>query len=198
MAVRTFTRRGLALSLCVAATLMPALAHARSSDHARSAVLVSIHMNSAMAGWAIDRSAIVRTTNGGVAWQDVTPRGVSLAKKTVTATYFPSTKTAWIALMDRAVLNPTAATIVHTGDGGRTWHRGGVGLAGPGRVAQILFLAGGRIGWLFADLGAGMGSEGVQIFRTTDAGAHWGSVAVTAPPHSSPGSLPLRGIKSGL
>jgi photosystem II stability/assembly factor-like uncharacterized protein len=41
-------------------------------------------MNSATAGWAIDRSAIAYTTNGGVAWQDVTPRAVSLARMTVT------------------------------------------------------------------------------------------------------------------
>jgi DNA-binding transcriptional regulator YdaS (Cro superfamily) len=53
----------------------------------------SVHVNSATAGWAIDRSAIVRATNGGVARQDITPRGISLAKITVTATYFPSAQT---------------------------------------------------------------------------------------------------------
>jgi hypothetical protein len=49
-------------------------------------------------------------TNGGVAWQDVTPRAVSLARTTVTTTYFPSAQTAWLALLDRAVPNPTVTT----------------------------------------------------------------------------------------
>jgi photosystem II stability/assembly factor-like uncharacterized protein len=117
---------------------------------------------------------------------------------TVTATYFPAVQVAWAALTDAAAQNPTTAIIIHTGDGGRTWQRGTVRFANPGQIGQILVLAGGRVGWLFADLGAGAGSQAVQIFRTADGGMHWIGASTTTPPHSSPGSLPFGGIKSGI
>ena len=48
-------------------------------------------------------------------------------------------------------------------------------------------------GWVLADFGGGAaGSEGVNLFRTTDGGQTWSLVA------SAPGTLPLQGIKSGM
>jgi photosystem II stability/assembly factor-like uncharacterized protein len=156
-------------------------------------------MNTGLAGWAINhQSAIIRTTNGGVSWSDVTPNNLLPARVTVTATYFPTAQVAWAALTNTAVQNPTTAIIIHTGDGGRTWQRGTVRFANPGQIGEILFLAGRRVGWLFAGLGVAAGSNAVQIFRTTDGGKHWISVSTTTPPHSSPGSLPFGGIKSGI
>jgi photosystem II stability/assembly factor-like uncharacterized protein len=181
------------------ALALPTTARARQDAVAGAAALTSIHMNTGLAGWAINhQSAIIRTTNGGVSWSDVTPSTLLPARVTVTATYFPTVQVAWAALTDAAAQNPTLAIIIHTGDGGRTWQRGTVRLANPGQIGEILFLAGGRIGWLFAALGAGAGSQAAQIFRTTDGGMHWLSVSTTTPPHSSPGSLPFGGIKSGI
>ena len=188
-----------ALVASMAALAAPAGAQARQDAVAGLAALTSIHMNTGLAGWAINhQSAIIRTTNGGVSWSDVTPYTLLPARVTVTATYFPTAQVAWAALTDAAAQNSTTAIIIHTGDGGRTWQRGTVRLANPGQIGQILFLAGGRVGWLFAVLGAGAGSQAVQIFRTTDGGAQWSSVSTTTPPHPSPGSLPFGGIKSGI
>jgi photosystem II stability/assembly factor-like uncharacterized protein len=181
------------------ALAVPAGARARQDAVAGVAALTSLHMNTGLAGWAINhRSAIIRTTNGGISWSDVTPNTLLPARVTVTATYFPTARVAWAALINAAAQNPTTAIIIHTGDGGRTWQRGTVRLANPGQIGEILFLAGGRVGWLFADLGAGAGSQAVQIFRTTDGGVRWISVSTTTSPHASPGSLPLGGIKSGI
>src|SRR5918911_5157323 len=188
-----------ALVAGMAALAVLAGARARQNAIAGVAALTSVHMNTGLAGWATNhQSAIMRTTNGGVAWSDVTPNTLLPAKVTVTATYFPGAQVAWAALTDAAAQNPTTAIIIHTNDGGRTSQRGPVRLANPGQIGQILFLAGGRVGWLFADLRAGAGSQAVQTFRTADGGMHWISVSTTTPPHSSPGSLPFGGIKSGI
>lgn len=197
MTRRTAVRAALALGVCAAIILAPAVVHAAPGRIARSAALLSIHMNNATSGWAIDRSAIVRTTNGGVAWSEVTPRGISLQNDTVTATYFPAPLVAWVALAQQGSPN---AIIAHTNDGGRTWQRTSVTLAqAGGTISEIQFLSGQRVGWLFAGLGAAAGSSGAQIFRTTDGGAHWAAVSTTDPPNNStPGALPLGGIKSGV
>jgi photosystem II stability/assembly factor-like uncharacterized protein len=188
-----------ALVTGVAALAAPAGAQAWQDAIAGVAALTSIHMNTGVAGWAINhQSAIIRTTNGGVSWSDVTPNNLLPARVTITATYFPTAQVAWAALTNAAAQNPTTGTIIHTDDGGRTWQRGTVRLADPGQIGDILFLTGGRVGWLFADLGAGAGSQAVQIFRTTDGGVRWISVSTTTPPHASPGSLPFGGIKSGI
>jgi photosystem II stability/assembly factor-like uncharacterized protein len=188
-----------ALVAGMVALAAPAAARACQDAVVGPAALTSIHMNTGLAGWAINhQSAIIRTTNGGVSWSDVTPHKLLPARVTVTAAYFPTARVAWAALTDAAARNPTLAIIIHTGDGGRTWRRGTVRLANPGQIGEILFLTGGRVGWLFAALGAGAGSQAAQIFRTTDGGKHWISVSTTTPPHSSPGSLPFGGIKSGI
>lgn len=194
-----FLWKAAASLICLAALAVPAGAQARQVAIARPAALTSIHMSDGLSGWAIDhQSAIVRTANGGVSWRDVTPANLLPARVTVTATYFPTTRVAWAALTNAGAQNPTTAIIIHTNDGGQTWQRATVRLANAGQVSEFLFLAGGRIGWLFASLGAGAGSEAAQIFRTADGGMHWSSISVTAPPHSSPGSLPFGGIKSGI
>jgi photosystem II stability/assembly factor-like uncharacterized protein len=181
------------------ALAVPAGAQARQDAVAGVAALTSIHMNTGLAGWAINhQSAIIRTTNGGVSWSDVTPHKLLPARVTVTATYFPTAQVAWAALTNTATRNPTLAIIIHTSDGGRTWQRRTVRLANPGQIGEILFLTGRRVGWLLAGLGVAAGSNAVQIFRTTDGGKHWISVSTTTPPHSSPGSLPFGGIKSGI
>ena len=188
-----------ALVAGMAALAVPAGAQARQDAVAGVVALTSIHMNTGLAGWAINhQSAIIRTTNGGVSWSDLTPNTLLPARVTVTATYFPTARVAWAAFTNAAAQNPTTAIIIHTGDGGRTWQRGTVRLANPGQIGEILFVAGGRVGWLFADLGAGAGSEAVQIFRSADGGMRWISVSTTTPPRSSPGSLPFGGIKSGI
>src|ERR671933_838928 len=119
---------------------VPAGAQARQDAVASVAALTSIHMNTGLAGWAINhQSAIIRTTNGGVSWSDVTPNKLLPARVTVTATYFPTAQVAWAALINAAAQNPTLAIIIHTGDGGRTWQRGTVRPANPGQITKNLF-----------------------------------------------------------
>src|SRR2546421_7012906 len=158
-----------ALVASMAALAVPAGAQARQDAVAGVVALTSIHMNTGLAGWAINhQSAIIHTTNGGASWNDVTPNNLLPARVTVTATYFPTAQVAWAALTNVAAQNPTTAIIIHTGDGGRTWQSGTVRLANPGQITAILFVAGGHVGWLFTDLGAGAGSEALQVLPPTD------------------------------
>src|SRR5437763_16459701 len=104
------------------ALAVPTTARARQDAMDSAAALTSINMNTGLAGWAINhQSAIIRTTNGGVSWSDVTPNTLLPARANVTATYFPTARVAWAAFTNVAAQNPTTAIIIHTGDGGRTW-----------------------------------------------------------------------------
>jgi photosystem II stability/assembly factor-like uncharacterized protein len=84
--------------------------------------------------------------------------------------------------------------ISRTADGGKTWRQTPVSTP---RVQQITFVNP-REGWILASLGAGAGSEAVDIFHTADGGVTWARIAGAAPGNARSGEIPLSGDKSGL
>jgi photosystem II stability/assembly factor-like uncharacterized protein len=78
-------------------------------------------------------------------------------------------------------------SIISTSDGGRRWSV--VGQA-PVRFGCNLQFVTPLIGWC-VEIGGGMGSEGVTIYRTDDGGASWRLLSMTGPSSGSPGSLPF-------
>lgn len=198
MKKRGVTARFMALALGAIVALAPAVAGAWHSAIARTANLVSLHMVSATTGWALEANSILYTSNGGDRWDNVTPRGAIVSR--VSQADFTDARTAWVTASRQRHVAPLLAQVVllHTTNSGRTWQFLPLNLpATIVGVKQIDFLDA-RHGWLYLSLGAAAGSEGVQILRTTDGGAHWSSVSRTASSQPAPGSLPLSGDKSGL
>jgi hypothetical protein len=85
--------------------------------------VTSVHMFDATTGWATGIDRLLRTTDGGLHWQDVTPPGSG--SQGVAA--FPlSADDAWVvrALVDGGS-GASRSTVSHTADGGRTWRSPG-------------------------------------------------------------------------
>ena len=184
----------------IVAALLGAAIPVRAQVHQGKAPgpqLTYIQMIDRIHGWGLTSSAVLRTTNGGATWKDVSPHGFSIERQSAGA--FLDAQHAWVSASRPSTVAPV---ILRTEDGGATWQATTLAAA-PGtplplNIGQITFIDA-QHGWLLADLGAGAGSEGVEIFHSTDGGRHWVTVSVTAGAEgSTPGSLPLGGLKSGL
>src|ERR1700680_45390 len=81
-----------------------------------TAALQSIHMIDETTGWAMTQNAVLRTTDGGVHWKDVTPADRPLISG-INA-HFLTVSNAWVSM------SPTASSttlVFHTSDGGQSW-----------------------------------------------------------------------------
>jgi photosystem II stability/assembly factor-like uncharacterized protein len=164
--------------------------------------LAAVHMLTQEDGWglAADTGYVLRTADGGTQWQDVSVPGVPPAANDVA--YFLDTAHAWVAVtapISASGPNTTTVTIYRTADGGQTWDSGAPVTISGGGPGSFDFIDS-QHGWLLLALGAGAGSEAVEILRTVDGGTSWEVVSLTAglPDQSTPGSLPLGCDKSGI
>jgi photosystem II stability/assembly factor-like uncharacterized protein len=151
--------------------------------------VTSVHLFDAATGWVTASSRLLRTIDGGLHWQDVTPPGSG--PQGVGA--FPlSADDAWVV---RTLIEDgpgaSLSMLSHTADGGQTWRSITLPVF---PVAQITF-ADPEHGWILANLDTGGGQQGADIFRTTDGGQTWAKVSSAA---DRPGALPLDGQKFGL
>jgi photosystem II stability/assembly factor-like uncharacterized protein len=165
--------------------------------------LTSMHMMTPGEGWATGMvsngpPAVFHTADAGADWQNVSPPGAASAF--IIATYFLDPDHAWVAASSPGGSDLTTVMIYRTADGGQTWE-GGVPLSiqGGGGPGPLDFIDP-QLGWFIASLGAGVGHEAVEIFRTVDGGMQWQAVSLTSgyPDQSTPGSLPFACDKSGL
>jgi len=159
-----------------------------SNDSQRPVWMQTLAMVTAKSGWAVAWSGdpnsttavyqrLLRTSNGGKTWKDVTPAGAgkllhSLYSSTVLHVFSP--RTAWLAVTREASAseNGLARTqVFETGDAGRTWRASAV-LRAKGYPVAIS-VAGRRDGWLLQSLGAASGQNPAAIYRSTDGGLHW-------------------------
>ncbi len=114
------------------------------------------------------------------------------------AAFFVTAAQAWVAIGTTQICSPSTQTpsrLFQTTNGGQTWQL----MTGQvGQVGQITFVNA-QDGWLFSNGGAAAGSEGGDIFRTTNGGAGWTDV-MSIRPETNPqaGALPFSGDKSGL
>ena len=160
----------------------------------------SIHMVTATTGWASayePRSAgvlILRTTNAGALWHDVSPPG-TFASGTPAA--FTDSDHAW--LLDLA--SPGRLRVSRTADGGATWQQVAVD------DAQVQAPSSFGLGYIsFADLVHGWffvgydynGNEDGALYRSTDGGASWALVSATDAGHGLGNGLPWQGGKEAL
>jgi photosystem II stability/assembly factor-like uncharacterized protein len=144
--------------------------------------ILRVNMADATRGWAVGRAEgdlndhILRTADGGVTWQDVTPpepEGDAGAGRAAVA-YFAGDN-AWAAYYDRDFSLAEAAYVWRTSDAGATWAYGS-----PLDLSDMEFFtlsdlhfAGREAGWLLAHVGAGMNHDYVVMFHSRDAGAIW-------------------------
>jgi photosystem II stability/assembly factor-like uncharacterized protein len=156
----------------------------------------SMHMISASTGWAAGSTTnrILRTTDGGAHWVDVTPR---TAKVGTWITFFLDANNAWLtsSLQPGSATPDFSVTIYKTIDGGRTWEQTGQVAPDQGWAASIDFVDRTH-GWLFVNQGVAAGSQGVLFYGTVDGGRTWAKLSETDS-SGNPGHLPF-GCNKGL
>jgi photosystem II stability/assembly factor-like uncharacterized protein len=152
--------------------------------------IISFQMLDANNGWALTDTNVLRTTDGGATWYNVTPSGVSSTGFS-TAPYYLNATTAWLAMPGT---NPTNGTLYHTTDGGASWSS----IAVPFGGGSLKFPDASH-GWEQVELEGGMSHQSVAVFTTRDGGTTWSQVFTDDPNASgSSDTLPLLGDKNGI
>src|SRR6266851_487476 len=153
--------------------------------------LLSLHMIDASTGWALTAQAVLRTTDGGVQWKNVTPPGTTLTQGSIA-----DFGTASMASTATPQPGEASIQILHTVDGGQTWQQATIQMPFP---RQISFIDA-QHGWVLAAVRSpGGAAEPVAVFRTTDGGKTWANVTtVLFADATPPGRLPYGGLKTGM
>ncbi len=146
--------------------------------------------------WLLTSKAFLYTSDGGLHWKDVTPRGITLTTGTVHMALDAST--AWLAV---PAADPTKTNIYRTSDGGQSW-QSSVVTSGDGNliIAQITFVSA-QDGWILFNQGGIGGAERAVVMRTADGGKTWKELSSVLPSSTDappPGKLPFGGTKTGI
>lgn len=136
----------------------------------------NFNMVSASTGWASGSTTdrILRTTDGGAHWNDVTPGEARLGSW---ATFFLDANNAWLAssVQPGSATNDFSVEIYRTTNGGSSWQHAGMVTPAWGFPAAIDFVDQ-RHGWLFMKQAGNLEplySDLVAIYGTVDGGATW-------------------------
>jgi photosystem II stability/assembly factor-like uncharacterized protein len=151
--------------------------------------IFSINMMDANIGWAVGREQggtdwqhILRTSDGGATWSDVTPPEPAASAATLGSAlgFFADGSSAWVtyhAGQPNAV--PAAPIVWRTTDAGKTWTPSTpLDTNGLNEVYMpgSLQFTDGQHGWLLVHVGAGMMHDYVVLFTSTDGGAKWAKI----------------------
>jgi photosystem II stability/assembly factor-like uncharacterized protein len=148
--------------------------------------MTQVHMVDPLSGWGVGGvkqsgvyDHVLRTTDGGSSWMDVTPAEPATAATDSAQAwakgFFTDADTAWVtyhaAIPSQVPQNPV---VWRTMDGGRTWTPSApldtTGLE-VYSVSDVVFS--GPTGWLLVHVGAGMNHDYVVLYRSSDGGANW-------------------------
>jgi len=155
-------------------------------------------------GWGVDGRAILKTSDGGATWINVTPPNFP-ADFAFQGGAFLSAKTAWVPygwICAKGYCQSASGVggVLRTTDGGKTWKATAIGSPnGQPVITSSIDFINPDDGWLMAGHGGAAGSEAVDVYRTTDGGATWSRVSGASFTSNAPaGSLPVGGDKNGI
>jgi photosystem II stability/assembly factor-like uncharacterized protein len=118
------------------------------------------------------QSMLYRTLDGGRRWSATPIRGGVAYLTSVSSVSFADAVHGWLLLSTPTVAS--GAELLRTNDGGATWTNLGSPAVGSDLVYQVHF-ADPKVGWL------GSLSARPYAYKSVDAGATWGQVALPAP-----------------
>jgi hypothetical protein len=116
-----------------------------------SGTLISLHMIDPFTGWALGEHAVLRTSDGGLQWKNVTPPHSVLTRESIAD--FLEASLAWVATPQT---NGKTTQILRTTDGGQTWQQSTIQAT---FLKQITFIEY-QHGWILSVWGATEGAEG--------------------------------------
>ncbi|WP_338247103.1 WD40/YVTN/BNR-like repeat-containing protein [Dictyobacter halimunensis] len=139
--------------------------------------LTAIRMLDAQNGWSLTASSILRTSDGGAHWKDVTPANAGL-NKDAKAT-FMNGQYAWIAIPPANMQEGAGITILRTSTGGTSWQSSKINDPRVSIIDMPHFLNA-QEGWLEASSTPGAGHAGSDIWHSTDGGQTWTQLSSNA------------------
>lgn len=147
---------------------------------------VQIAMFDEQNGWAQDEESLYRTNDGGQTWQAILPPRAD--NDTYLNAAFLDGQTAYLVSADYQ--NPPGL-FAYTRDGGQTWVQANV----PFTFARLVVVNDLTL-YVFEDLGAAAGSQGIAIYQSLDGGQNWAKTFAHVPGETQGASLPFGGQKS--
>ena len=132
--------------------------------------LIAIRMLNTNDGWALAASSILKTTDGGVHWQDVTPANAGLNSSA--RGQFMNAQYAWIAIGSAYQQEGSGIRVLRTTDGGTSWQQSTINDAFVSIVDVPHFLNANQ-GWLEVSSTPGAGSAKSDIWASNDGGQTW-------------------------
>jgi len=149
-------------------------------------VISYIEMFTQTEGWGIGGEQeplnhILRTSDGGNTWTDVTPPEPTTViddpGKFVMA-FFLDTNSAWVTYVSEDRFDiPVDPFIWYTTDGGASWTAGPPFDSGASFYSPLfLHFVDENTGWLMVAIDAGMSHEYTDYFKTQDGGASWAKI----------------------
>ncbi|QBD82975.1 hypothetical protein EPA93_46245 [Ktedonosporobacter rubrisoli] len=139
-----------------------------------AAALTGLRMLDANNGWALSATSILKTTDGGMHWKDVTPANAGLNQ--FARGNFLDQQSAWIAIPPTQQREGPGIDILHTANGGQSWQKAHIDDPLVATIDVPHFL-GTQQGWLEASSTPGAGHAGSDIWYTTDGGQSWTKIA---------------------
>jgi photosystem II stability/assembly factor-like uncharacterized protein len=127
--------------------------------------LTAIRMLDIHNGWALTASSILKTTDGGQHWNDVTPANAGLNQDA--RGQFLNTQDAWIAIGPANQQEGPGIAVLHTAEGGASWQRSLINDPRVSRVDVPHFINT-RQGWIEISSTPGAGSAGSDIWHSND------------------------------
>lgn len=132
-----------------------------------------VHLADAQNGWAAGSQRILRSSDAGRSWSDVTP---TFADPVVLeATHLRDAQDAWVV----AATHTGDRTLAHTRDAGASWGRSTLPPLGE-RAPVALHFVDANDGWLLLRRPSSSNFQFGSLLRTRDGGATWN--ALPAPP----------------
>ena len=150
----------------------------------QAAPLISIRMVDQTSGWALTKTSILKTSDGGLHWKDVTPAHTPLSPfpGAVPTADFMDARYAWVATVQGGL-----TLILRTSDGGASWQQSTISDGqGAGAIGQPQFVST-TLGWVAIFLGGGSFHTSADIFQTHDGGQTWYKIASTTERQPSSG-----------
>jgi photosystem II stability/assembly factor-like uncharacterized protein len=145
-------------------------------------IITYIAMIDTSNGWGIgsltgDDNHVLRTSDGGHTWTDVTPPEPSLATKHATG-FFVDNNHAWVTYYPSTIGSPPYSFYTwNTTNGGTSWTQSAaqsVEFLGSINTPPYMHFSDANTGWIMLRLGAaGMHKYPVYLMRTLNGGATW-------------------------
>ncbi len=152
-------------------TSTPSITPSASTVSSKPAVpLTAIRMLDTKNGWALTANSILKTTDGGLHWNDVTPANAGL--NPFARGQFMNTQDAWIAIGPANQQEGPGIAVLRTTDGGMSWQRSVINDPVVSLVDVPHFINV-QQGWIEMSSTPGAGSAGSDIWHSNDGGQTW-------------------------